>query len=111
MDEAARKKYCRLLMFDVPPPSNHFKGSLNTVPPPSIIPKGETSIHLITNKKTSTSTVNRENPKTSKCFHFISTKQLLITANISNAKISKLLAKMWRNETEEEKLYWKKNCG
>ncbi|PKC72676.1 hypothetical protein RhiirA1_336851, partial [Rhizophagus irregularis] len=24
------------------------------------------------------------------------------------AKISKLLAKMWRNETEEEKLYWKK---
>ncbi|CAB4435906.1 unnamed protein product [Rhizophagus irregularis] len=37
MDEAARKKYCRLLMFDVPPPSNHFKGSLNTVEMPLMI--------------------------------------------------------------------------
>ncbi|GES78072.1 mating-type HMG-box protein MAT1-2 [Rhizophagus clarus] len=38
-------------------------------------------------------------------------KQPLITkerGNISNAKISKLLAKMWRNESEEEKLHWQK---
>ncbi|RIA98889.1 high mobility group box protein, partial [Glomus cerebriforme] len=38
-------------------------------------------------------------------------KQPLITkerGKIPNAMISKLLAKMWRNETEEEKLRWRK---
>jgi hypothetical protein len=37
MDEAARKKYCRLLMFDVPPPSNNSKGSLSAAEMPLMI--------------------------------------------------------------------------
>ncbi|POG67415.1 hypothetical protein GLOIN_2v1779417 [Rhizophagus irregularis DAOM 181602=DAOM 197198] len=104
MDEAARKKYCRLLMLDVPPPSNHSKENSSIRTQDNFV----FTSFIEPMRLSSNSTVNRENPKTSKCFHFISTKQLLITANISNAKISKLLAKMWRNETEEEKLYWKK---
>jgi hypothetical protein len=172
MDEAARKKYCRLLMFDVPPPSHNSKDSSNTVEMPLMIDcttslenssirsqdsfvftsfvepmrvKPQSSYNKpLENQKSSTSTSNKrfsDNITTSyekndknnviidESYHQIQqsfektprppnafilyrrAKQPLITkerGNISNAKISKLLAKMWRDETEEEKLHWQK---
>ncbi|CAB4444355.1 unnamed protein product [Rhizophagus irregularis] len=146
MDEAARKKYCRLLMFDVPPPSNHTKNSLNTAEMPFMIdcttslensfrtqdnfiftsfePMRVKPQSPIKNKKSISykKTIEKDTiidesyqqsikkiPRPPNAFIlYRRAKQKLITKERSNAKISQLLAKMWRDETEEEKLRWRK---
>ncbi|CAB4491335.1 uncharacterized protein OCT59_026808 [Rhizophagus irregularis] len=146
MDEAARKKYCRLLMFDVPPPSNNTKNSLNTAEMPFMIdcttslensfrtqdnfvftsfePMRVKPQSPIKNKKSISykKTIEKDTiidesyqqsikkiPRPPNAFIlYRRAKQKLITKERSNAKISQLLAKMWRDETEEEKLRWRK---
>ncbi|CAG8439390.1 4687_t:CDS:2 [Acaulospora morrowiae] len=82
MNSEARKKSCSLLMFDV--------------------------------KKTyesKTTTPIRNDNNTSKLHNVLTGKTVrgdCHRANKSNAMISKILSRLWKNENEEVKLYWRK---
>ncbi|CAH1765941.1 8791_t:CDS:2, partial [Entrophospora sp. SA101] len=99
MDEAARRQYCGLLMFDIPP--QNLKRN-NDVQCQFII--DETELQMRPSL--------RKTPRPPNAFIlYRREKQPEITAhygNITNSKISKILAKMWRNEKDDIKMYWQR---
>ncbi|CAG8603652.1 376_t:CDS:2 [Dentiscutata erythropus] len=162
MDEATRRKYCGLLMFDVSPPSLSDKSinkidsstqltidhttslensSIRTqdnfvftsflepirVRPQSPLKNKPTVNHVLdsnssimnneVDKATNLSNLEKLSPEDrtprppNAFILYRRHKQPEVTrdyGNISNAKISKILATLWRNETDDVKHHWQK---
>nr|CAG8460806.1 12701_t:CDS:2 [Entrophospora candida] len=114
MDEAARRQYCGLLMFDIPP--QNLKRNNDVQCNNSLMIDCTTSLEnsqfIIDETELQMRPSLRKTPRPPNAFIlYRREKQPEITAhygNITNSKISKILAKMWRNEKDDIKMHWQR---
>ncbi|CAI2171344.1 8512_t:CDS:1 [Funneliformis geosporum] len=130
MDEATKKKYCHLLMFDIAEQSqekglNHNGSDQNDNVNPCLNNSSQETATTIspTSPTLSNKSLKQRKPRARKpkrtprppnaFILYRKAKQPDVIAqsnNLTNAEVSKVISKMWWNETEEERFYWEKQA-
>src|SRR5436309_3055836 len=124
MDEATKKKYCHLLMFDIFE-QNQETSQKNDGSDDRKLYSNGSSQETLTATTTVTSKIKskkrkprakepKRTPRPPNAFIlYRKAKQLEVVAqdkNLTNAQVSKVISKMWWNEKEEERFQWEKRA-
>lgn len=128
MDEATKKKYCHLLMFDISEPDQETDSCNNgfynddSLKSCSNGPSQKASTAAIqkslvnkpTKQRKSRARKPKRTPRPPNAFIlYRKAKQPDVVAqnkNLTNAEVSKVISKMWWKETEEERFQWEKRA-
>ncbi|CAB4483156.1 uncharacterized protein OCT59_003763 [Rhizophagus irregularis] len=128
MDEATKKKYCHLLMFDISDPNQETDSCNNgfynddglkscsngSSQKASTAVNQKSLVNKPTKQRKSRSRKPKRTPRPPNAFIlYRKAKQPDVVAqnkNLTNAEVSKVISKMWWKETEEERFQWEKRA-